>query len=144
MSEQHKQTVIRWFEEVWNKGRRDAIDEMLPADCVIHDGEAAWRGPEEFKPFFDRMRASFSDIRVTSEHAIAEGDVVCLRWSVSMRHTGDGMGMPATDKEVSITGMSLVRFADGRFAECWQNWDMYGMMQQINEASKAKAYMTAE
>ena len=29
MSEHQKQTIIRWFEEVWNKGRRQAIDEML-------------------------------------------------------------------------------------------------------------------
>ncbi|HMG72483.1 MAG TPA: nuclear transport factor 2 family protein [Pyrinomonadaceae bacterium] len=34
--EEHKALVRRWFEEVWNKGRADAIQEMLAADGVVH------------------------------------------------------------------------------------------------------------
>ena len=33
----HNATLIRqWFEEVWNKGRVEAIDAMLAADYVTH------------------------------------------------------------------------------------------------------------
>ena len=143
MSEQPKQTLIRWFEEVWNKGRRQAIDEMLPPDCVIHDGATSLKGPEEFKKFFDLMRSAFSEIQVTPEETISEGELVCLRWSVKMRHTGDGLGMPATGRNLTTTGISVVRFAGGRFAEACQNWDMMGVMQQIQQAEPANLYMTA-
>jgi len=143
MSEHPKQTIVRWFEEVWNKGWRQAIDEMLPPDCLIHDGSTSLKGPEEFKKYFDLMRSAFSEIKVTPEEAISEGAMVCLRWSVKMRHTGDGLGMPATGRNVQMTGISIVRFNDGRFAEAWQNWDMLGVMQQIQEAKPAKLYMQA-
>jgi steroid delta-isomerase-like uncharacterized protein len=143
MSEQPKQAIIRWFEEVWNKGRRQVIDELLSPDCVIHDGETSIKGPEEFKKYFDLMRSAFSEIQVTPEEAVSEGPLVCLRWSVKMRHTGDGLGMPPTGRNVQMTGISIVRFTDGRFAEAWQNWDMLGVMQQIQQAEPAKLYMSA-
>lgn len=138
----HEATIIRWFEEVWNQGRRETIDELMPEDCVIHDGDTDATGPAEFKVFFDRLQSAFSDIRVTAHRAISDGDFGCLRWSATMRHTGDALGMPATDKQLYTTGISMVRFKDGRFAEAWQNWDMLGLIQQItNTATPAKVYM---
>lgn len=139
----HKAMIGRWFEEVWNKGRREVIDEMFPPEIILHDGDAVSKGPEAFKVFYDRMRTSFSDIKVTPEESISEGDLVCLRWSVTMRHTGDGMGVPSTGKQLRTTGMTMIRFANGRFAEAWQNWDMMQLMEQINDAPRSKTYIAA-
>jgi len=141
MPDAQKQMVVRWFEEVWNQGREETIDELLSADCVIHDGESDARGPEGFKPFFERMRKSFSQINVTCHESITEGDRTCLRWSATMLHTGNGLGVPATGKPVRISGMSMMRFANGRFAEAWQNWDALEMMEQIRATEAAKFRM---
>ena len=143
MSDQQKTMIVRWFEEVWNQGRAETIDELLPPDCVIHDGGTSIQGPAEFKPYEARMREAFSELHVTPHEAISEGDFVCLRWSCTMRHTGPGLGMPATGKVLHTTGISMVRFANGRFAEGWQNWDMLGLMQQISDAGHAPTYMGA-
>ena len=51
MSEGNKQLGKRWFEEVWNKGRREAIAEMLAPDALIHEGESTAKGPEGFHAF---------------------------------------------------------------------------------------------
>ena len=131
MSDYQKQMIVRWFEEVWNKGRREAIDEMLLPETVIHDGETDTRGPEEFKPFFDRIYATFSGMRFTTHEVISEGDYTCARWSAAMRHTGDGLGVPPTGRAVGTTGMTLIRFHEGKFAEAWQNWDMLGLIRQM-------------
>jgi len=138
----HKATIIRWFEEVWNQGRRETIDELLAEDCVIHDGDSDATGPEEFKAFFDRLQAAFSEIHITPRQAISEGNFACLRWSATMRHTGNALGMLATQKLLHTSGISIGRFKDGRFVEAWQNWDMLGVIQQItDEAASAKVYM---
>jgi steroid delta-isomerase-like uncharacterized protein len=133
----------RWFGEVWNKSRRDAIDEMLAPEALLHEGEASSKGPDGFKPFFDRMQSSFSEIRVTIEDAIAQGDKVCLRWRCAMTHTGAGFGIPPTGKRLGVTGMSIVRVHGGRLVEGWQNWDMLGLMQQIQGAPMAPTYIAA-
>jgi steroid delta-isomerase-like uncharacterized protein len=144
MSDANKQLTKRWFEEVWNKGRREAIAEILAPEAEILESGEVVRGPEGFYPFFDRMHGAFSEIHVTFHDAIAEADKVCLRWSCSMKHTGDGLGTPATHKNLTTTGISVVRIANGKFVAGWQNWDMLGLMQQIKQEPMAPTYMAAK
>jgi len=75
-------------------------------------------------------------LRVKVEDTIAEGDRVCVRWSCTAKHTGDGLGVPATGVTIHVTGVSIVRVAGGMVTEAWQNWDMLGMMEQINGFAK--------
>jgi predicted ester cyclase len=41
------------------------------------------------------------------------------------------MGVPATGKVVTVTGICISRFASGKFAEEWDNQDVLGLMQQL-------------
>jgi predicted ester cyclase len=132
MADHQTSTIIRWFEEVWNQGRRETVEELMPLDCVIHDGDTDIRGPEEFKRFQAALRAQFADIHVTAHQALSEGDLTYLRWSTTMRHIPTG-------KPLRTTGMSLVRFENGKFAEAWQNWDLAGVMEQIARSSAVAA-----
>ncbi len=135
MSEENKALVVRWFEEVWNKGRTEAIAEMLAADGIIHglSAEAGMplRGPVEFKPFHEAFRGAFPEIQVTVEDLIAEGDKVAVRCSVRGRHTGNHLGIAASNAAVEFHGIGIVRIADGKIAEAWNNFDFLTMNQQI-------------
>jgi steroid delta-isomerase-like uncharacterized protein len=144
MSERSKALVRRWFEEVWNQGRREVIAEMLAPDAVIHDGGMDSVGPEGFYPFYDRMHTAFSDIRLTIQDFIAERDKVCVRWSSTVTHTGDFLGMPPTNKRIEITGMTVARVARGKLVEGWQNWDMLGLKQKISGEPMAQTYIAAD
>jgi steroid delta-isomerase-like uncharacterized protein len=144
MTDLDRSLGARWFEEVWNKGRREAIAEIMAPDSVLHDGERDTVGPEGFYPFYDRLRAAFSDLHVTVHDTIAEGDQVCVRWTCSCRHTGNGLGMPPTNKTVQVTGISILRVANGQMLEGWQNWDMLGMLEQIQGRRPAATYVAAE
>ncbi len=135
MSRENVALLHRWFEEVWNKGRPEAIDEMLDPDGIVHGlGEAGVevRGAVGFVPFFARFRGTFPDINITIEDTIAEGDKVAARWTARMTHEGDGLDFAPTGRAVTITGMSIIRVADGRIAEAWNNWDIASLLQQIN------------
>jgi predicted SnoaL-like aldol condensation-catalyzing enzyme len=129
--DQNKRLTIRWFHEVWNHGRRDIIAELLAPDGVIYDGATAIRGPAEFEAFYDRLRAQFSEFHISPVLVLAEGDLACIHWNASFKHT-------ATDKPAHITGTSIVRIKDGRFVEAWQNWDAAGLSAQLSgEPAKA-------
>jgi steroid delta-isomerase-like uncharacterized protein len=125
----------RWFEEVWNKGREEAIDELFAEDGVANgladeSGEAL-RGPVGFKPFFRRFREAFPEIEVTVEETVSEGDKVAARCTVRGAHRGDSLGLAATNRPVEFTGICIVRVADGKIAEAWNNFDFMSMFQQL-------------
>lgn len=134
MSKENVALLHRWFEEVWNRGRTEAIGEMLAAEGIVHGlGEAGVDvvGPAAFRPFFEKLRGAFPDIEVTIEDTIAEADKVAARWTVRLTHTGDQLGIPPTNQQAAVTGMSIIRVSDGQIIEAWNNWDIMALMQQI-------------
>jgi len=134
MSEVNKALVRRWFEEVWNQGREETIDELLAPDGVAHglgDTEVDVRGPGEFKPFVRNLRGSLPDVRMTVEDLVAEGDRVAVRLSVEGTHRGANFGVAPTGRRIRIAGIVLVRIAGGKIVEGWNSWDQLGLLRQI-------------
>lgn len=135
MSEENKALLRRWFDEVWNKGRADAIDEMFAEDGIAHGlsdvAKESLKGPTDFKPFHTAFRGAFPNIEVVVEDMVAEGDKVAARCSVRGTHTGDQLGVVASRAPVTFTGMVIVRVKDGKIAEAWNNFDFMTMNKQI-------------
>jgi predicted ester cyclase len=143
MTEQDRDVGRRWFEEVWNKGRRDAIAEMLLPDSVVHEGDIDTAGPDGFYPYYDRLYATFSGIHFEIDDTLADGDRTCLRWTFTAKHTGHGLGVSPSDVNIRVTGITILRIAGGKLIEGWQNWDMLGLMEQIQGTRKASTYIGA-
>lgn len=135
MSEENRRLIHRWFEEVWNKGRADAIDELFAEDGIAHgladETGAPLYGPAAFKEFHRKFRGAFPDIVVTVEDTVSEGDKVAARCSVRAVHAGDHLGFAATQKPMEITGISIVRIKDGKIVEGWNNFDFMSMFKQL-------------
>jgi predicted SnoaL-like aldol condensation-catalyzing enzyme len=126
--ERNKALVIRWFDEVWNQGRRETIKELFAAEGVLHDGASTYHGPQEFTSFYDKLRAEFSNFEIRPIVSLAEGDFACMHWSVNFVHTVSGT-------PVRLTGTSVVRISNGQFVEAWQNWDAAGLAAQLPSES---------
>jgi steroid delta-isomerase-like uncharacterized protein len=135
MSEENKALMIRWFAEVWNEGNANRIGDMLTDDVVIHglndtNGNAV-TGIDAFRAFHAQFREAFPDILITVEDVIAEGDKVVARCSVEAKHTGESLGIAATNSSVDFTGIAIVRVSDGMIAEAWNSFDFLTMNQQL-------------
>jgi steroid delta-isomerase-like uncharacterized protein len=133
MSEQNKAISRRLVEEAFNEGKLDVVDELVAPDFINHDPASPEeiRGPEGLKDFVRTYRTAFPDIRVRIEDQIAEGDKVVSRWSGNGTHKGELMGMPASGKQATVTGISIDRLEGGKIIESWNNWDTLGMLQQL-------------
>ena len=131
MATENKTLVLRWFEEVWNKGRASAVDEMLAENGVVHGLGSDLHGPAEFKSVHTTYKEVFPDIRFHIDELVEEGPLVAARWSAVATHLGDGLGVKATGKRVHMNGMIHVRVEHGKVAEGWNNFDELGMLKQI-------------
>jgi steroid delta-isomerase-like uncharacterized protein len=132
MSAEHKALVRKWFDEVWNQGRAAAIDELLADNAVVHGlGPEDLHGREGFKTFHAAYRNAFPDIQINVDEMVAEGDKVTARWSGTGTHLGDGLGLPATGRQLQFHGMTIVRVEHGKLVEGWNEFDQLGMFQQL-------------
>ncbi len=135
MTLENEALTRRWFEEVWNKGRAEAVDELFAEDGIAHglsdDPVNPLRGPAAFKEFHARFLEAFPDIVVVVEDTIAQGDKVAARCTVRGKHQGDSLGFAATQAPMEITGISIVRVSDGKIIEAWNNFDFMTMYKQL-------------
>jgi steroid delta-isomerase-like uncharacterized protein len=132
-AEQNKSIIHRWVEGGWNQGNMALVDELYTTDYMIHDPSAPNfpGGQAAFKQFVTTFRTGFPDIQMTIEEMMAEEDKVVWRWNVTGTHNGKLMGIPPTGRPIRLTGIVISRFAQGKWAEDYVNWDTLGMLQQI-------------
>ncbi len=144
MSEGNKFIIRRSFEELWNKGNLSLADDLFTPNYAHHDPSTPdfGRGPESEKKRATLYRTAFPDLQLTIEDIIAEGQTVMARWSCRGTHKGDLSGIAPTGKQVTISGVSVARFTNGKMVEGWVNWDALGLMRQLGvvaELAKTKA-----
>jgi len=117
--EENKAMVRRSIEEVWNKGNLAVVDETMASSYVLHFPGQDYKGPESFKQMVTMTRTAFPDLHMTIEDMVAEEDKVAYHLTMRGTHRGDFMGIAPTGKQVTITGISIHRFAGGKEAEVW-------------------------
>lgn len=129
----NKEIVRRLVDEVWGNRNLGIVDELIAQDYVGHDTTQPEpiQGREGFKSFVGMYQAAFQDATVTIDDQIAEADRVVSRWTGRGTHTGELMGIAPTGKEVTVSGITVSRLADGRIAEEWELMDALGMLVQL-------------
>jgi len=124
----------RWFDEVWNQGQAESIDKLFPEHAVLWGvgrPENRSQGPGDFKQFYQALRSACPDIHIKLEHVVQEGDTAFGRWTATMTHTGEGLGLTPTGRAIKLCGMSALRVRDGQVVEGWNNWDQVGLARQL-------------
>jgi steroid delta-isomerase-like uncharacterized protein len=119
--------------EVWSSGDLEGLDSLVAPDVVHHDpyDPHAADGLEGLKRSIAMNRDAFPDLELTIEDQVAEGDRVATRWTATMTHEGQLGGMAATGRRVTLTGITIERFENGKVVEAWRSMDMLGLRQSI-------------
>jgi steroid delta-isomerase-like uncharacterized protein len=137
-TEKNKVVARRFGEEVWGRGDLQAAEDVL-AEAFIEHNPAPGQGPgrEGHTRVLKVWRASFPDLTITVDDMLADGDRVALRWTAHATHRGELMGMPATGRQVTLTGIDILRIVDGRIVERWGEFNSAEMLQQLGALPEA-------
>ena len=123
---------------------RQFIDEILNKGDVEGAGRFVWEDVVEQVPFpgqgpglaglqdvLRAMRAAFPDLHWSVEEQLADGDRVLTRFVWTGTHRGAFLGLPATDRRVSVWGMVIDRLVEGRIKDTRILIDTLGLMTQL-------------
>lgn len=132
-TEENKQLVRRYTEEVFERGNYDVIDEVLAADLAYHNPAMPTEvsSPGEFEEAVEMIRSAFPDLETPIEEIVAEDDVVVTRTTERGTHEGPFGEIPATGRSFETQAINMYRIDDRRIAEIWVQFDTAGMMEQL-------------
>ena len=118
-AQEKNKAIVRRFLEETAKGNLDVVDELVSPDFVdlsLQPGQEPDR--EGFKRSLAELIAPFSDISITIDDQIAEGDkVVTWYTGISTHDRGAVMGVPPTGKRNTFTDVVLNLVVGGKIVE---------------------------
>ena len=140
MSKDQNAAALGKFAEAVNTSKYELFDEAVAPTCVDHDpGPGQVPGPQGYRDLFTAMRTAFPDMKVDLAALVADEESIAFAYTMSGTHGGPLMGIPATGKKVTIRGMQLSKFRDGKMVERWGSSDQLGMLQQIGATTIPQA-----
>lgn len=130
MLEKNKETVRRYFTELWEHQNFDIINEVFTSDFKGHLVNPS-RGKEGIQKNVLIMKRAFPNGRLVIDDIFGEEDKICIRWRYVGKHEGEFMNIPPTAKNITLKGITIERFEEGKIAELWAEMDIFGLLKQL-------------
>ena len=127
---------VQWFEQVWNNGDANAMERLTRRDNFkAHGADGVTRSLDDFKAFHALMTQAMPDIRLKVTHSIEAESMIATYWVATGTHTGNTEALgPATNRTITVEGMSLIRIEHGKIVEGWDDYDHVALLSQLGAA----------
>lgn len=138
-AEENRALLRRYVEEVWDKQNPAAIDEFLAPNYRRHRSpniEPLTR--EGQKQLLILFRAAFSDVQLSVEEVIAEGNRIAFRSTMRGTHHNEFLGIAPTGKRVTVGLVDVIHIENGKFIEQWGGPDLLDLAQQLGAEISVK------
>ena len=123
--------VVRRHHDLLAHFDEAAAEAIWADDIVFREPQQVIQGREAGKARYRAFRDAFPDIAATLHEVVAQDDKVAVRYTLEGTHGGPFAGVPATGKRVTLSGIAIMRLADGRIAEGWGCADFLGFLRQL-------------
>lgn len=130
--EENKAGQRRVWEEAFGKGNLEVIDELFaPSYSFKSPLGIDIKGAEGFKQNLAMMRSAFPDMNISIDDMLAVDEKVVTRFTMKGTFTGEMMGIPPTGKDISVSGIVITRWENGKEVEAWESIDTLAFYQQL-------------
>ena len=118
LPEQNKVQVRRVYEEMFNQGRYEGLNQVFDKNCRVHFGNRTMSLSQAIAEG-KGWRSASRDMAMQVEQLTVNGDKVTAVWSARGTHNGQGLGMKPTGKQVSMHDRSVFLVKNGKIVEHW-------------------------
>jgi steroid delta-isomerase-like uncharacterized protein len=115
----------------WNSGDLDSYLDLYDEKLKLHAGTYDFPDKNSVSHMYRGFFAATSNLILTINESFGQGEKLCARYTVTGKHTGEVLGVPATGAEFTITGITVMHFEDGRVTERWDIDDSAEVFQKL-------------
>jgi steroid delta-isomerase-like uncharacterized protein len=133
MSGNKNAEFMKRFVEFINSASEKFAHELVSPEAIFHvpGRPEPMVGPAGYLMIIGMMRAGFPDIQWTLEEQISEGERVAARFTMRGTHRGQFMGVPPTEKTISVQALNIYHLTNGQIIKEYGSPDMLGLLAQI-------------
>ena len=123
--------VLSAARDAWNAGDLDGYLSMYSDRIRLHGYAPEPIDKEAVRGFYEATFAAFGSPQLEFHEVLWQDDTCAIRFTMTGRHVGDFMGVPATDVEIALPGITMIRYEGEQAVERWSQTDMLGLLVQI-------------
>ncbi|KMK64557.1 ester cyclase [Puniceibacterium sp. IMCC21224] len=125
----NKRIVARMFQEIVNKKAYEVADEIFAEEFYWPQFDL--KGPEGVKTWARQFHAGWPDVLDRLDLQVAQGDIVVSLVTVYGTHTGNWIGIPATNRTAVFPAIGIDRLQDGKIVERSATFNLDEVKQKI-------------
>ena len=138
-TDQHPLEVYRQFQSYLLHGEFARVGEVADVDGYTENcvGLTGWTTGLQIalRNFQENIASRLTDMAVTEHDIIEAGDMLVLRGTFDVTHSGEFLGVPATRRRVSFDWIDMYRVAGGRIVWRFLLCDWKGLLDKLTTAA---------
>jgi predicted ester cyclase len=115
----------------WNAGDLEGYLRLYDEGIRLHGNTPEPMDKTQVRGFYSVIFSAFGSPRLAFDETAGDGDVCAIRFTMTGRHAGEFMGVPATGTAVTLPGITILHFRGDRVVERFSQADMLGLLVQI-------------
>ncbi len=138
-AEAAKQSLPAYFEALNQHDAKRFAGLFVVDGALVLPGAEPRKGRLEIAAGVQRLFDAISSLKIAPTRVLVKGDTVAVEWAMTGTHSGDFLGVKATEKPVGLNGLTILTFDpdSGLVKEAHRYADDATILSQIG-ASKAK------
>jgi predicted ester cyclase len=117
--------------ERWNAGDLDGYLSLYDERIRLHGYAPEPMDKTEVRAFYEGIFSAFGGPQLEFHETLWHGDACSIRFTMTGRHVGEFMGVPATGTAIALPGITILHFDGERVVERFSHADMLGLLVQI-------------
>jgi steroid delta-isomerase-like uncharacterized protein len=130
-TDERRERIRKAWDAAWDRGEVDALDDLLSPDYRRFGSDGTAESLTEFKASIISTRSAFPDLVTTIDQVVVEGDRAAVRWHSTGSHEHSFLGVPATNRQVRVSGATFARFEGDRIVEEFVTWDPRSLLTAL-------------
>ena len=115
----------------WNAGNLDGYLRLYDEGIRLHGYAPEPMDKTQVRAFYTTIFSAFGVPRLAFDEVVWDGDACAIRFTMTGRHVGAFMGVPATGAAVTLPGITILHFRGDRVVERFSQADMLGLLVQV-------------
>lgn len=96
---------------------------------------------EGLRTFYIGLWQAFPDVKVINDDVLINNNKAAVRFTMTGTHKGRFLGIPPSNKQFKVQGMSLFVFNAAKCIERWELIDVLAMIEQLTPRQQISALM---